>query len=1092
MNSLLQLFSKSGSTSKQSTNLISTRYFINSCYSNNNSNSISYGINNCINNNNNNNRLYSFGHITTVRSSFCNSSSSSTVSTTTSSSSFSTKPELNNININSSNSRKDGSTLSSNKDYENDHNLMSIESLIQEDNGDISIANNKNNPFKSMDFVALYQHFNDTFIVNSKLDFQKLSEYLKLPNYQGYNVMNCAIQWALNNNCTMKEVYYAILVNFREANHFRDFQRCVKTMRHMRVNFDINIYNVLIGYYSDLSMQKDVQSLMSELDRLQKDPDNTVHYDTTTYYELIRCFNQKRKIVNELIEMMNRSGLVRPEHLTNLIIHILLNRHQAVSDALGYYEEIVKTHGTASAATFHSLLTGLAHLGRFDLVRHYWSREMKLADVTPSEDTVISIIKSYCDHKDIGNAIEFYFLIKKQFVPTLATYTPLIYMTIDSQKVEQCAEWLRIMKHNGIQLNERLASFVLRFYLRVGAFELLESLIRDVVNLNILTASSFSTILAYYHLTGPSKQHQINFFQKKLNEQEPRFIELATDQIIEVFLMMDEYENALEWLKKRISQSDSRRFAHTIMLFINYHKIRSEQGEVVYWENKLQENGLVVSKDMRLRTYYHMKKYYTPNSNPFNKPNLDMKRRILTQQLLWESLSPSEAGTSIAHPEKQDLFQQKLPEKTTEMDDDISLEDVKPKPTSTFKDIVQESPFSFRMRIMTLIKNKMHLQANREFKVKEESGFNIDGITYKMMVRAFITARDYSNAGSYFIKMIELGHEPVISLVYDLMDLYYSRGAKEYDEFSKVITSMSCKPSSFEEVHYSIMIKHNLTKTIKELMTVDNPKLTESISIRNSLVYGLTHRGDLELAQQVILGLINTNAKLSFTSISFLLRCYLEREEVPSILPQLVDYYKGSTEQMPINLANLVMLDYLKKGQISQALSELEKITNLNRYTNNYTIPIAMKLYAIKYPVPPMNNLFMWLNIKKLMLKNKISTLTFYPSLFKSLIEANQQEVVLRYASEPNFFVSQTVDTLKMVLSCCTSDKQIIDFFKSATKSKLQLDQEAFDIVKKANETIHDSRVDSYQLKNPKLQNQPPPLSQNIVNFIVNNLIKLP
>eukprot|EP01133_Synstelium_polycarpum_P014215 gene14215-16762_t len=1021
----------------------------------------------------------------------------------------------------------------------------------------------------SLSEQQLFNHLNSKLILDSRIDYNIIYEAIKLPEYQDNHLMVSVFNWLSSIGCKNLEIYNHLLAFFKSQNNQKQFFKAYDNMRRLGVLFDVNTFNIVIGFYGDLGMQKVATSVVREFQNSGITP------NLVTYVEMLRCFHNNHHMVDNIISDMHKRNIARNEVINALLIHIMLTKYSDIEKAIYYYGEIKLMTNSPSPSTFHSLLVGLAHIGRFDLLKHYW-REMEAAQVTPSEATITGIIKTYAVVREVGSSLEFFrhvlqtfpdvarspsvlccllhvllmdrrhdqltelldFLeannlytlemynnalsvfarfqshavcerlyanLIRHFTPDVNTFMPLIYVAVNTNNFADCHRWLTVMESIGVRPNAKIYTYVMRYYLRIGKFAHLQSLIRNVVEANLLTPSSFSAILVFHEIN--DRTDSLNFFMRRLHVHTRHFIEATVDIVLQTYLMMDQYQLALEWFERKMNDYKCTTSSYPFLYFISYHSIRKEHAEVQYWENKMRDHNLETDQELRTKVFYHFSRQYKSSSYSAIESIQKLKKEeAAAAAVANQEVSRSNQEVIIDDPVPELVAQQSIQSPTIQsnttkadeidfgddMDNDIHVDVSHLKQeTSTFKDLIQESPYNLRIRITSLIQKGQLEQAAREFKVKEEAGSPIDGHSYFYMIRAFIDNNDFENTASYLIRMVKAGHNPVMSLLYDAIDLQYRSGKKTFSKFAEELAPI--KPSNFDEVYTSVLMKNDMKKGIRHVQTVDDPEpLHASTSVRNSLIYGLTHRMELELAEDVVLSLITMNRQLSYVSLSFLLKTFIERDQVPRILNELLEYYKTRAEnEMPVNLFNCRLLSLMKSDQWDDALHELNIAVNRPKYINSHTIPLAMRIYAHKYPIPPEQNIVMWHSVKRLSMTHGISTQNYNLQYFKCLEAANRPDLILEYANKHNFFDSQPLEIIMVVLRACPNDKMVIHTFKSILRAKgnLKLDEEAMKIIREANKTINAPEVDSYKIaKQTKIPN-PAPMIPNIGQYIRDNFI---
>ncbi|GAM17357.1 hypothetical protein SAMD00019534_005320 [Acytostelium subglobosum LB1] len=971
-------------------------------------------------------------------------------------------------------------------------------------------------PFDNMTEDQLQDHFSNTFTINSKVDWSIVGQEITKPHYHQYNVMNSVLKWITSMNCLEVPIYNVFLAYFKRYMHSNDFAQLLKYMRKANLEMNVDTFNLAIGMNISLGRTREVYQLYREMNQ------TGVAANIDTYFDLIRCYSKTLTTVNQLIGDMQSKGIARNEKINALLIGIFLSHEDTFQTAFSHYDEIVRDLGTPSALTYNSLFVGLANSGRFDLLRQFW-RQMNQLGVTPYEETVSRIIEIYSDKRDLKAAIDFYLyavrdytsfkkspkilgallrvlivgkrfdqlsnmldylennniytlemynialnlfskfrnpqvcqrlyenLLKSGMTPNAATYSPLVHMAIYSGNVADCHHWMEKMRTNGILPQVEVFSNVLRFYLTHGAVEHVKVLINEIINNNLLTASSYASILVFNQMMNL----QAGYYRHKLQSQDTRFREITYDQIIEIYLFFDNYERALEWFEQRLSMAKMQRgrtltLSYPLLLFITYHTIRGETNIAQYWENMMVQHKVYPDNESRIKIHHHFKKFYSSGNRDNSGEQGSRKEKITMDRLIQLNRQKQQPQPDPAQAEKQREEEEQKKRERQERDeqsDDIDVKDyvVQKQKASSFKDIIKESPISFRMRMTTLVDRKLFKQAMQE----------LDAMGGQRLPR-----------GQH------------------ILELNFSLGTAKFQAFVDHMRQQPYVPSIFEGMYLSVMAKFNVVRCITEIMNHpgDATIYTNSSSIRNSLIYGLTHRGELELAQSVVRSIVLCNSSLSINSIQFFLKTYLERNEVPAIAEDLYRYYHSTSMRIPDNLVNIQILGLIKEGSYESALGLLREAQQ-KEMVNRHTIPLAMEIYANRFPMPPSINLTMWLSIKKMCIKNGISTAIFYTELFKCLKRANMDSIIIKYATQPNFFTSQQLETLKIALSCCHNDKEVIRIFKMANSSRLQMDNEVEAIVTEANKTVNDHNVLKCKFKTT-LQAEPKPLPTEIKNFI--------
>ncbi|EGG23890.1 hypothetical protein DFA_06028 [Cavenderia fasciculata] len=781
-----------------------------------------------------------------------------------------------------------------------------------------------------------------------------------------------------------------------------------------------------------------------------------------------------------------------------------------------------------------------------------------------------SVIWAFSYNRDASTCEKIYQSLAKQFEPTLETFEPLITSAVVVNDLELCTKYFREMLRCNVHPNERLLNILTRIYLRHGKFKVVYRLEKLIAQNNILSPSSFASVLIF---NKHNNEHRLKHLVSKLHKLQPNFKYRTLDLCVQESLLMDDYEGALEWLELRMNISDYLS-PYPFYFFIAYHKARQEEPHTDYWFQKLTDYNLKLDHSEIDRYRRHFKKLYNPLPLVIDREyDIATDDSILDQQQIPEDdeymaaaaveqqqqhqqpttssskskkisisqilenitnlqtqLRHEKQGTTskrdgdlkksaeaIELEEKANLFkniaQSLRPEEEDHRlddedddDDDIKIDFRKIVPVtnaadSSLADLIIQSSYSFRLRLIGLIKDNQILQAIREFKIKEQSNSNIDVQSYVLMVKVFVEQRDFTNAESFYIKMLDRGYTPGGFITKGILEVSQAGGKESMKAFTQTIQNypnIQTLVPRFDEILLSIELKLKTNVVISIVKHPNADELVNSALIINSLAYSLAHRGELELAEKVLQSLLHKKKRISYPTISFFHKCCNEKGIVPKITHELANYYmqtiQSGNQPIPTEIFNSLLLDAYNNGHYQTAYNEFNKRAHeFPQEINNNTIRLAVRVYSKVYPLGTEFGIGHWLQIKKndLLRAAKISRFVFESELLNVLYNQGKTDVIMGYANQKNFHnISHLSDTMAIVLKSCPTPQQVIDHALQMRREGCKFLPEHIEIINKANQTVNNDIVKTFTWKQVVEQNPSfllPTVRVAIETYFLNN-----
>eukprot|EP01132_Coremiostelium_polycephalum_P002163 gene2163-2662_t len=400
---------------------------------------------------------------------------------------------------------------------------------------------------------------------------------------------------------------------------------------------NIFMLNRFLAFYSnvDPNMNPEVISIFL---------DNNIEFNAKSYQILLEYSLQHKPILETevLVKKMLRSNIFLAGNLLKLLVEFYIQIGN-LERAIQFFEKIPRDALSQGSILGYNnnllaILLGLIKNGKSSESLAYFQRALqKNTDFLDSihflaflkalrdnnhNDHCINII-SFMESKGYENTQRLTYLISffcnegetniaktlldkiiANHIPHQDSFLPLFKKFIHMEDIQECTSLYKTSSKHKIVFDTPLLYHLSDLYLRHSSNQLYWVLAA-------LKNTDISMLIVYSEMRENHEMHQI--LMSHIRKIENPRIHRITSNIIEIYLLMDEFQKALQWYSTRIATFNLTPNFNVVYNFILYHKTRGEAELLKYWEQKMADYSIIENPRERYYIELFFKENYKKN-----------------------------------------------------------------------------------------------------------------------------------------------------------------------------------------------------------------------------------------------------------------------------------------------------------------------------------------------------------------------------------------------------------------------------------------------------------------------------------------------
>ncbi|KAN0035147.1 hypothetical protein ACTA71_004406 [Dictyostelium dimigraforme] len=861
---------------------------------------------------------------------------------------------------------------------------------------------------------------------NGEIDIIKFKEILM--NQRDEEFVKHLFGWCTNvmktTNITIIESF---IVHFRNTRSM-EFIKVLDYIDKTDMAQSILIINMTLFFYTEMNMMEAAKKLVSLLFSMGSS------LPEKTYLAILRSFERDIDIIKLLEKRVEQdTDLGVPVRLLNELICVYLKDHRDIESALTLIE---KLESSGSQLYQYSVIALIVFFNNnrmpeksINLLKNIsdkypeWFRSVKfLLALSPHLYPLMPFIDQLLDHMDENNStskvfynkliqvssenisrnwvIKLYNRMIKQYVPDSSNIKDLIYLAVRDENLQECLYWYKVSSELNFKLTSKIATYLLRFFTRIGHFEPIDDIIAncsadrslctpwnvgsiiyflDIVKGDLLPKSkdqkviiSSSSLLSSSSsetsttaTTDQSKKYldiykeYYNFIKSKPNQ----FIEETTDSIIQTCLIHDKYEDAKRWYRMKIEDFNVLPTIYTFSNFLSYHTLRMEHNEWTYWKKEMKENYKNIEIDRPEQAIFDFFNKYYKNKKSFNESFESLLKKKGTEEVIGKFYL---------------LFNQNSQKEAFEYFENCA--------NNQTKDSNYFIPRDFYLRVLVLS--------------LEHSNLSYIKLTYRLLLEVG-------------------GIVPTYEIIQRVVDRLYALNRTEFENFFTTI------PKGVQEEHYRIAYATTLSKSlpmktfINHISKPENLDLVNNGHVRNGFLLGLLNSNLIDYASRLLGSLLNSKSpEIETSTLQLYLEKVVELEYNTNLLALVSTHFNvnnisDNKNQLTLAVASVSLL----KGDIKNAYKIIKEVLSIPNISLNITyMKLAVRIYSKYFPTPPDTNLDYLLTLIGVAEPMRIHRKVIYLEIFKCLTEDGRTDLIRKILKGPFTFVELSQDLIFYIL----------------------------------------------------------------------------
>eukprot|EP01132_Coremiostelium_polycephalum_P006153 gene6153-7663_t len=434
------------------------------------------------------------------------------------------------------------------------------------------------------------------------------------------------------------------------------------------LNTNLKFLNLLLGYFTEYLATDQIMILKEKIDKSGLVYNNYTYVPFLKYYRKIGDTKKLEELVDTIMKRPQRENihssifvdimdtllyfdrmtsvmhlfeakLRREPHNCALVFnkilrHLALVKHDKVQTLRVFYRYVDRLRTYPYSLLFPPFLHAVTG-GDFGHISDLLST-LKKKRLILSESIYFNIIfhhlksdKLYYNRELAKNIYDQYLRGQQRNIETYVKSIRAAVLLDDREEYKKLFEQMLV---SNIYIDFFVYQLLIDHTLKIGDMEFLTRIAQVIIGKES-KGLNVSVLIFYNHING---NHQVaSMLEEGLIGCTPNIVSYVTNKLITFYLKVRRYDNALEWLGKKITKYGNRVNYRTILSFVAFHRGKKHHDDLVkFWSDQLVEDNVIANS--------HLEKYETFEIN-------DCYKFLETYLIDFKPL------TMLDHPRDQEL-----------------------------------------------------------------------------------------------------------------------------------------------------------------------------------------------------------------------------------------------------------------------------------------------------------------------------------------------------------------------------------------------------------------------------------------------------